>query len=411
LPQSPQLAWQVRAMGAQEPASALELAVSSDSDLDLPPDACRPRAYPLHRGNALVVATVLFLAALAISGSVACSRSGGEQLTAATTALEEKAEVKQPVPDASTGFPTKKWWPTLFCWSVMNFKNAEEVRTIKGQVRNRTGIVGCDNFAVLSGRRMYLGKGHKLPNGSHVKVYSWLNPAHSVPMGDLAAGDHTNSYKNADIFIGAWNILVSSGGLWGHNWTVKVDPDAVFFAYRLRAHMKKWTWGTDAMYFKNCNMKGPRLYGALEVVNEAAMRKYEALGKGCQNLPWKGWGEDEWIDKCMRDVCKAQAKIDYKLVGDHRCMAAECDDIERTAYHDYKTEASYYDCWKRSKDAEKVKEGGYFCCTYGSDCNTCTSRQWPGKDFCGGSKAKCRQCGTQTKWCQKDSSAAEVVMK
>uniref|UniRef100_A0A6T1JKN6 Uncharacterized protein n=1 Tax=Alexandrium monilatum TaxID=311494 RepID=A0A6T1JKN6_9DINO len=305
------------------------------------------------------------------------------------------------------GFPRKQgpFWPTLFCWSVMNYENPNEVATIKGQLRNRTGIFGCDNAAVLSGKIVHLGDGHRMPNGSYVQVHTWLNPAHSVPMGNLQGGDHTNSFKNADIFINAWDILTKSGAVFGHDWTAKVDPDAVFFAHRLRRHVKRFTPGHAPMWFKNCEFHGAKLYGALEVFNEAAMQAYKAKGAGCKNLPWAGWGEDEWIDTCMQQI-GGQPQIDYKLVGDHRCMSAECYDIERVAFHDYKSEALYYDCWKKSTEAERIKDGGYFCCTYGQDkadpCNACqpTNQQWPGKSYCGGSNWSCHHCGPTTTWCR-----------
>lgn len=318
-------------------------------------------------------------------------------------------------PDQGMGFPTGSHWPSLFCYSVMNAENAQEIALIKGQLRNRSGIFGCDNVAVLSGKRMLLGDGHKYSNGSHVQVYTWVNPAHSVPMGNLAAGDNTNSFKNTDIFINAWNILVKSKAVFGHNWTAKVDPDAVFFAYRLRWHVKKWTHPLDnaAYYLKNCLFKGPQLYGALEVFNEAAMRLYDTKGKSCTQLPWGGWGEDEWIDKCMQMI-GAHAMNDYQLVGDHRCMAAECGDTWRVAFHDYKTEEAYYNCWKTTMHAQKIKDEGDFCCTYSANhddpCGTClpSNKQWPGKKFCGGSRWACHQCGATTAWCRSTGKTTAV---
>merc|ERR1719221_1975783 len=119
------------------------------------------------------------------------------------------------------------------------------------------------------------------------------------------------------------------------DWTVKVDPDAVLFPERLRWHLNKFSWDANPRYIKNCNHNGPVLYGALEAFNEAAMKKYSGMQSWCTSMPYGFMGEDEYIDKCMQKI-GAQAVNDYELVGDHRCMSAECSDTNRPAFHDYK---------------------------------------------------------------------------
>jgi len=334
-------------------------------------------------------------------------------VTEKTTTTEEKKETIPP--DPSFGWPTDVYWPRLFCWSVMNKDNVQEVATMKMQVKMHIGIASCERFAVLSGIKMYLGEGHKWDNGTAVKVHSWENPAKPVPMGNLGAGDETNSFKNTDIFINAWNILISSKIMQGDvDWVIKADPDAVFFPERLRKHVKPFSWGQQTktpLYFKNCFYKGPKLYGALEVFNQAAMLKLSSHMSWCTSLPWGGWGEDEFIDKCMERL-SAKALQDYKLVGDHRCMSAECEATDRASFHDYKTPELYQNCWNRSKNSEKwvkqMAEGNFFCCTSpgnpGDPCNTCNpgASTKAGQGWCGSSKNQCKGCGTGATWCKFD---------
>merc|ERR1712190_457607 len=113
----------------------------------------------------------------------------------------------------------------------------------------------------------------------------------------------------------------------------------------------------------------------------------------CTSMPYGFMGEDEYIDKCMQKI-GAQAVNDFELVGDHRCMSAECSDTNRPAFHDYKTVAAYSGCYKTSINAEKAyqkalesqkkyKTRGAFCCTAGSGadkCSTCfpSSKNVPG---------------------------------
>lgn len=315
------------------------------------------------------------------------------------------------------GFPDNTFQPTLFCWSVMNCQNQAEVDTIKGQLRHRIGIFACDNVAVISGCKMNLGEGHKFPNGSKVKVETWLNPAQPVPMGNLAAGDDTNSFKNSDIFIRAWDMLVKSKVVFGHDWTVKCDPDAVFFAYRARWHLKKFPLNFPA-YVRNCNFRGaPKLFGAVEIANEQAMIKYDQVGDQCKQLDWPHWGEDEWIATCMLTKLQARPLDDFELVGDHRCMSAECGDTWRAGFHDYKSWQMYKKCWDTSKaaekakaqatkDAKKMREQGAFCCTFSPDpnnpCGACGTQVRPGQGFCGDSPNNCKNCGQAT-WCKREN--------
>jgi len=326
------------------------------------------------------------------------------------------------IPDPGMGWPTTMFWPRLFCFSVMNKDNAQEIATMKMQIQKQIGIAACERFVVLSGERIYLGQGHKWDNGTAVDVWSWVNPAKPVAMGNLQAGDDTNSFKNTEIFINAWRILISSKALEGTDWAVKADPDAVFFPERLRKHVKKFSWGTQTktpMYFKNCNFHGAKLYGALEVFNAAAMKELSKRMSECLQLPWRGWGEDEFIDKCMERL-GAQAKNDFTLVGDHRCMSAECEDTWRASFHDYKSELTYLDCWNRSRKSEEhqkmMKEGHFFCCTSSwnpqDPCNSCHpgALSSPGKGWCGSSKNQCQGCSATASWCKRDNHSKRNVL-
>jgi len=352
--------------------------------------------------------------------TTATSEKKSDTTIAKDEGKDKKGDAKKP--DPSFGWPAEVYWPRLFCWSVMNKDNPQEVSTMKMQVKLHIGISSCERFAVLSGVRMYLGEGHKWKNGTAVKVYSWRNPAKAVPMGNLQAGDETNSFKNTEIFINAWNILLSSKIMEGDiDWIIKADPDAVFFPERLRKHVKPFSWGKQTktpMYFKNCNYKGPKLYGALEVFNQAAMLKLNKHMAWCTGLPWGGWGEDEFIDKCMIRL-SAKALQDYKLVGDHRCMSAECEATDRASFHDYKSPELYQNCWNRSKNSEKyikkMAQGHFFCCTspgnHADPCNTCNpgASTKPNQGWCGSSKRQCKGCGGGSEWCKFDKKKKKNV--
>jgi len=378
----------------------------------------------------VLLATGLLSAAAVSLGLAMGPRRAGSSATLAATNIgndEQLLEVPQghqenarPVPYSGMGWPNGTYWPSLFCFSVFNVDNADEVKLIRLQLKMHIGIFSCDDVATLSGRSILLGEGHRYDNGSAIQVYSWLNPATTASKGSFEQGDNTVSFKNTQIFISAWNILVGSGALFKHNWTVKADPDAVLFPERLRWHLKPHTDGDVPKHLKNCNYKGlAALYGSLEVFNQHAMWAYKQKHQKCMDeLPWQHWGEDQWIDTCMWKILGSAPVNDYTLVGDHRCMKAECEDTWRAAFHDYKTEWSYLDCYQRSVHAKRLEDNGDFCCLSAKNtsdpCNSC----WPGQEkkpgtggWCAASWENCHKCGGQSAWCRSGKGGKNVLAK
>mmetsp|Transcript_103268 Transcript_103268/g.321823 ORF Transcript_103268/g.321823 Transcript_103268/m.321823 type:complete len:440 (-) Transcript_103268:42-1361(-) len=314
----------------------------------------------------------------------------------------EDAEVQ--VPSEGSGFPHKAFEPSLFCFSVMQ-PNGTEEELVKNQLKHRRSIFACDDFAVLSPARRFLGYGHRMSNGSWVEVYSWYNPVPKAKFGNIASGDRTASFKNTAAFIEAWDTLSKSRVLEGHAWVAKVDPDAVFFAYRLRRHVARLPVRHTPLYLKNCKRKpgwtNDYLFGALEVFNAAAVSAYAQRGDSCKSLPAGGWGEDMWISKCMESL-GAQARLETELVSDKRCVYKPCSDVWSAAFHDYKAVGAWNDCWRRSARSEaylgEAKRTGKFCCDGKDPCGKCNTRKYPGEDECT-TDANCGRCGVRPGGC------------
>lgn len=176
-------------------------------------------------------------------------------------------------------------------------------------------------------------------------------------MGDLSKpGVTTNSFLNTKVFLKAWDLLIKDGRFWEHDWVVKVDPDAVFFPDRLQDRLKPLTsYGLsegNAMYIVNCDRQfgaqdtmPAKLFGSLEVFSRNAINAYAHGGaQRCQQMDWKGWGEDYFMQMCM-DLLGVEQHADFKMIGDDRCHAASCFDQERVAFHDFKDAAGYFKCW------------------------------------------------------------------
>jgi len=236
--------------------------------------------------------------------------------------------------------------PTLLCFSVMT--GSEEELLMKTQLKKRIGIFACDETIVMSMQKTRLGND---VNGKD--VWSWVNPVPPVPKGTGVGGTSTSSFLNVFTFQRAFDIVLadSERRVWKHDWLVKVDPDAVFFANRLKLHLKGHTpdpkWGNKT-FLINCNAYGGAMYGSVEVYSQEAMRAYRDGEQRCKTeLAWHGWGEDLFMQSCM-DKSGVARIFDYQLVGDSRCIYASCTDKRRVAFHPFKNVGAYLSCYYQS---------------------------------------------------------------
>jgi len=227
--------------------------------------------------------------------------------------------------------------PWLYCWSHLQLDSYEE-KLIEFQLRRRSSIFACNGYAVISTKKTKIG------SIDGVDVYTWYNPAHPVGMGRYGVnGAKTDSFLNTGTFLQAWDTLMHSQHLWPYDFVVKVDPDAVFFPDRLRAHLKAYTG--QPVYFTNCPKWGaPKLYGSVEVFSVPALGAYQDRVQECKRLPWQGWGEDYYMQHCM-DMIGVRGVLDGNQVGDDRCLPSPCSDWTKVAFHDFKDPESWEECF------------------------------------------------------------------
>merc|ERR1719203_729203 len=115
-----------------------------------------------------------------------------------------------------------------------------EPELVSAQVKSFAGIFGCNDFAVFSVANVELGSGIRT-----IKIHQ-----RSSDRGTWT------SWLNTENFLLAWNQIIDERRFLCYDWTVKVDPDVVFFPGRLRAHLQKLASGGGAapLYIKNCPM-------------------------------------------------------------------------------------------------------------------------------------------------------------
>uniref|UniRef100_A0A7S1LQG4 Hexosyltransferase n=1 Tax=Alexandrium catenella TaxID=2925 RepID=A0A7S1LQG4_ALECA len=258
---------------------------------------------------------------------------------------------------------------SLYCFSQMVSYGPEEA-LVKQQFARKCSIFSCDDFDVTCHEKRLLGKGD-----DGTEFYTLINPSDGkASMGNVAAGATTSSFLNVLIFQKAWDVLIKHGKVWKHDWTVKVDPDCVFFPVVLRRQLKPHTSpDTPATFVMNCREPlswtqpgaggyQPTLYGAMEVYSKRAMGAYKDSKQKClDGLQWQGWGEDLYMHVCMDGILGAKRLIDYELVGDKRCAGntpSQCGEANRAGYHDYKDVNSYFACYDQGAHTLALEASG-----------------------------------------------------
>merc|ERR1719188_2067915 len=163
-------------------------------------------------------------------------------------------------------------------------------------LENRIGIFECNGSAVVSPEPLSLG------NVSGEKFQEVVVPETKASKGkygvDMAT---TNSWLNAQTFINIWDALILAESFVSYDFVVKTDADTVFFPHRLRSHIVEYIG--EAVFFANCDkFTDLKLWGSVEVFSAQAMIKYSAHVNTCKALPWRGWGEDGYMEMCMERI-------------------------------------------------------------------------------------------------------------
>lgn len=208
---------------------------------------------------------------------------------------------------------------SLFCFLVVT-PDTYEVDLVHFLQARGKSVFACDTSGIFYGKK-----------AQQIKQGNW------------------QSVINTDIFLDIWNQVRLDGRYKMHDWTVKVDPDCVFFADRLRQHLK----GLGApqgsrLYVKNMP-SGPSDWdfgfaGPLEVFTREAMDMYFETQESCSRHQGHKSGEDYYMKTCM-DALGVGYMSDptlLKLNND----ATSCRDSWTVGFHAFKGVAQWMQCYK-----------------------------------------------------------------
>lgn len=264
------------------------------------------------------------------------STEGGDHVCTLRTVDREVRSVNRlPKKGVVSGLPFNWDAPaSLFCFALMQPMGYERT-LVEMQYKQRWGIFGCNEYQVISNASVQLAPGLVT----------------SVIASDLICemGGEFNTALNTDIFLLVWQKVFDETRFQYSDWTVKVDPDCVFFPYRLRIAVSFHADSHGGAYLNNCKYG---LHGPLEVLSARAVVAYVAGQMRCKahfnevcSGPC-GWGEDMFMDQCLDKVLGIERIDDWNLLSEAHCDSddwMECKS-RRIAYHPFKSTVDYQRC-------------------------------------------------------------------
>lgn len=230
---------------------------------------------------------------------------------------------------------------TLYCFALMQ-PDGYEKSLLAMTHKQKTSLFACDEFAIYSNKAIEVVPG---------VVSGVVNSSLKCDIG----GEFKTAL-NLGIFVEVWKKVISDGRYLQHDWTIKVDPDAVFFPDLLKAILPHHFEVPEGVYLNNCKFG---LHGPLEILSRNAVKAWdEGMGKCQQHFDqlcsgFCGWGEDMYIDQCLWKVLGARRDNEWSLLTEDHCPSdpdhipewtASLCNTGTIAFHPFKEPAKYTEC-------------------------------------------------------------------
>jgi hypothetical protein len=261
-------------------------------------------------------------------------RRGSKQQKNATE--EEQQQPQQPNATGSGAGQPARGLETLYCFALVR-PGSYEIGLMTMQRDMDVGIFACDEHTILSNQA--LGSGFNT----------------SLVQSDLTCemGGEFHTAMNTDIFMAVWTKVIMLGRYRDHDWTVKVDPDTVFFPLRLRLAAAFHNVPPEGAYLNNCKYG---LHGPLEVFSREAVKRWASGSANCVTYFNKichgpcAWGEDMFIDQCLSRVIKIPRLNDWNLLSEDHCDSTDWEQCQNggVAFHPFKTVEGFRGCLARA---------------------------------------------------------------
>lgn len=286
--------------------------------------------------------------------------SSGTEKNSTTTSVSSTTATTTTVTSVVAAVPVEEWvlqvtttpsrsaneLPSIFCFAMMMAKTYE-LKILQRAYRDGRSIFSCNQWHVFSDFPAVLGG---------------KDEAIAVP-GPPAK--FNKIWLNTDVLFRAWNKIFELKTYKHHEWTVKVDPDAVFLPQRLRDHVRVHNGWISKKYFKNCPLYSS-MQGPLEVLSMVAVTSLSTESWRCFSaLNKSAMGEDQFLHHCM-DILQAEAVFDGELLIDSYCgqqpkpcksklQSWQQNSPRPAAFHPFKDLESYSECLAEATEEKHDK--------------------------------------------------------
>lgn len=238
--------------------------------------------------------------------------------------------------------------PSLFCTAIM-LPWTYEVDMMRSMYERQCGIYECDAWAVVTNKKVALKKG----DTEEDTVYA------DIMNGSLKAkiGGKFHTALNTPVFRRFWLWIMDDGRAWKYDWTIKVDPDCVFFPNRLRGMLineyKPHGVAGKAVWLNNCQLG---LHGPIEVFSKQALGAYKDSHGACDEVAEKHGQEDVYMRHCFMklQVPKVDA-FNLLLESEWACNERPSSSTNmppcydrQVSFHPFKSVTSFFNCYDRA---------------------------------------------------------------
>lgn len=224
---------------------------------------------------------------------------------------------------------------SMFCFTVMT-PGSYEGALVLWQREQKVGIFACEEAGIYSNKSFTLA-----PGLDTVLVKHELR---------CKPGDGGDWSFNSWMFIAIWKSVVTHGRWQYHDWTAKVDPDAVFFPDRLRPLLMEHH---GSAFVTNCRVG---VHGAVQVLGRMPLailaedyaKSWDGMSPArcIADVPIIEYGNctrDTFLDACLVKVLLAVPLAGPSRTTDQRLACqADCDCNLQESQHCRGFSASFY---------------------------------------------------------------------
>jgi len=182
------------------------------------------------------------------------------------------------------------------------------------------------------------------------------------------------TWINTGLHKQVWKAMAASGEYAGYDWTVKVDPDAVFYPEKLVQRIHLMPVPPTGAFLGNCEGVKYGFFGNLEVFSKTAFSILLANIDTCSHTTVKDWkigidkgkygpmGEDLFAELCLRKNGVTELEA-FDITKDGMCEAKrpgnekknrkwkpDCKTTNTPGIHPFKHPDEYEACMEAAKD-------------------------------------------------------------